>query len=210
VRIAQSRKSAIPKFDSPAWLAIGTLAGVVLIIDGLWSIIAQHTDPFFPFQVGRLFRMAFGIGLMIHCTNLLRVNLGKEKLLAGAVSWFKNRITWYTGAFRIAWLEKSFKIGVLACSAGIVVALLAGIGMTKLVILVAIALVGWGLEIMNSGMEHLMNNLSSGHDPVVKRVKDAFGAAPAFTYSAFWISWIILVVPTLYNLLIRQIFTIGN
>ena len=84
---------------------------------------------------------------------------------------------------------------------GIVIGLVAGIGMTKLVLLVAIACLGWGLEIANTSIETLLDIVNPEYSPKVKMVKDAFSAVPIFIYTAYVISWLILVGPPLWKML---------
>ena len=111
--------------------------------------------------------------------------------------WIYKRISWCWSAIRIAWRETSFKVGVVVCTIGIVIGLVAGVGMTNLCLLVAIALLGWGLEIANTSMETLLDIIHPKYSPKVKIVKDAFSTAPFFVYSAYVICWLILVAPTL-------------
>lgn len=69
--------------------------------------------------------------------------------------------------------------------------------MTKLVILVAVACIGWGMEIANGAMETLLDLIHPDYSPKVKVVKDAFAATCVFVFSAYVISWLILVSPFL-------------
>ena len=108
-----------------------------------------------------------------------------------------DRIKWYTGAIRIAWQEKSFKFGAFSSSAGIVVGVLLNIGMTHLVLLVAIAIIGLALEIVNSATEQLCDLITKEYDERIKIIKDAYGAIPAITFSCFWICWLIVIVASL-------------
>lgn len=107
----------------------------------------------------------------------------------------KLRVLW--DALGFAWRQTPFRIWVAICTVGIVIGLLLGVGMTKLVLLVAIACIGWGMEVANSAMETLMDVVHMSHSPKVKIVKDAFAAVPVFVYSAYVVSWLILVGPYL-------------
>lgn len=108
-----------------------------------------------------------------------------------------SKIKVWLDALRFAWKQKPFKVWLIICTLGIVIGLLLGIGMTQLVLLVAIACIGWGMEIMNSAMEYLMDIVHPRHSPKVKVVKDAFASVPIFVYGAYVISWLILVAPLL-------------
>lgn len=111
----------------------------------------------------------------------------------------KNQLICLFSAVSFAWRETSFRVGVILCTLGIAIGLLAGIGMTELVLLVAIACLGWGLEIANTSIESLLDIIHPDFNPRVKIVKDAFSAIPIFTYTAYAICWLILVAPTLWN-----------
>lgn len=100
-------------------------------------------------------------------------------------------------ALKLAWGDKSFRLWLIICTLGIVIGLVVGIGMTKLVLLVAIACLGLGLEVANTAMESLMDVIHPSYSQKVKVIKDAFGAVPVFIYTAYIISWMILVIPVL-------------
>lgn len=106
-------------------------------------------------------------------------------------------------ALRFAWKQKPFKVWVVICIVGIVIGLLVGIGMTELVLLVAIACLGWGLEIANTSIETLCDIIHPRYSPKVKIVKDAFSSVPIFAYSAYVICWLILVAPALWDKLVN-------
>ena len=102
----------------------------------------------------------------------------------------------------MAWAEKAFRVWLAICTIGIVIGLVVGIGMTQLVLLVAIACIGWALEIANTGVEKMMDVIHPQYSLKVKVVKDLFGAVPAIVYSAYVISWLILVTPSLIGILV--------
>ena len=107
-------------------------------------------------------------------------------------------------AIEFAWQETSLRMGVLFCTVGIVIGLWAGIGMTQLSLLVAIALLGWGLEIANTSIEYLLDIIHPKYSWKVKIVKDAFSAVPIFTYTAYAICWLILVAPTVFGRIVGE------
>lgn len=113
-----------------------------------------------------------------------------------------SKIRVWFDALKFAWGQKPFRVWLVICMAGIVVGLLLNIGMTRLVLLVAITCIGWGMEVMNSAVECLMDLVHPKYSPKVKIVKDAFASVPIFVYSAYVISWLILVSPALVRWLI--------
>ena len=109
----------------------------------------------------------------------------------------KLKVLW--NALKIAWREKVFKAWLFICTLGIVIGLLVGIGMTQLVLLVAIACMGWAMEVLNTAVETMMDIVHPSYSEKVKVVKDLFALVPAFLYSAYVISWMILVLPSLIS-----------
>ncbi len=108
-------------------------------------------------------------------------------------------------ALGFAWKQKPFRWWLLICTVGIATGLLLGMGMTQLVLLVAIACMGWAMEIANGAVETLLDIVHPDYSPKVKVVKDAFAAVCVFMFSAYVISWLILVSP----LLVRWILRLG-
>lgn len=104
----------------------------------------------------------------------------------------------FWSGLKIAWQQKVFKIWLAICTAGIMIGLLVGIGVTQLVLLVAVACMGWAMEIANRGIEIMMDVVHPNYSKKVKAVKDLFACVPIFLYSAYVISWLILVTPSLY------------
>ena len=59
------------------------------------------------------------------------------------------------------------------------------------------------MEIANTGVEVMMDVIHPQYSKKVKVVKDLFGAVPAVVYSAYVVSWLILVAPSLVERLFR-------
>ena len=112
-------------------------------------------------------------------------------------------LNWFSG-IRLAWCGNTvFRRMVAFSILGIVFALVARIGTLKVTLLLAIALVGFGMEIANSSIETLCDIVHPGKSEKVKEVKDAFSAVPIFTYTAYVVSWLILVAPPLWKMIVR-------
>ncbi len=197
----QTRVAKKPQFSSRIWLSIGVLAGIALIAQSI-----------FPSLFGSLFTIGIGIVLIIHCLEMMRywknhsvIYAGNFKLARTTLKgklWLWRRITCWTNSIRFAWQQTNFRVGVILCTLGIIMGLIIGIGMTELVLLVAIALLGWGMEIANTSIETLLDIVHPDYSDKVKVVKDGFSAIPIFTYTAYVICWLILVAPTLWERLI--------
>ena len=100
---------------------------------------------------------------------------------------------------KVAWKQKVFKVWLILCTIGIIIGIVSGIGMTQLVLLVAIACLGWGMEVANTSIEVLLDIVHPSYSEKVKVVKDCFSVVPIFVYSAYVISWLILVAPALID-----------
>jgi diacylglycerol kinase len=110
----------------------------------------------------------------------------------------------WLSAIRLAWRGNTvFRGMVLVSILGIVLALVARIGALKVSLLLAIACIAFGLEVANSSIEKLCDIVHPGKSEEVKAVKDAFSAVPIFTYTAYVASWLILVAPPLWKIIVR-------
>jgi len=106
-------------------------------------------------------------------------------------------------ATRAALKNRIFMCMAIFCVIGLVVGWLAGIGTLKLVLLFAIACIGIGLEIANLTVETMMDLVHREDCPEVKLVKDAFSAMPVYTFTAYVVSWLVLVLPALWKMIVR-------
>jgi len=191
---------AIPKFHNKISLYFGALAGFALA--GI-----TIADMFGGFEILQLFPLCVGFVLGVHCLDMVgyykchrivrivktdteRIIFQKNDVVA------HNKLCVWRDGLCFAWRQKSFKVWLALCTVGIIIGLLVGIGMTDLVLLVTIACLGWGMEIANSSIETLLDIVHPAHSPRVKVVKDAFATVPIFVFSAYIISWLILVIPS--------------
>ncbi len=66
-----TRNRGLPKFDTASGLVLGILFGLVLFVDNLWSLISGWGQAFFPFQLGKILGVAVGLGLAVHCIDMI-------------------------------------------------------------------------------------------------------------------------------------------
>lgn len=203
-----------PKFETPFWLWMGIIFGIILIIDAVWSMVYSY-QPFFPFQIGRIFRIILGLVLAIHSIDILiyrkkhnivvyKKDIDEHRVVISAHKnrgWLINRIMWWFDSIKFAWSDMKFRMGVLLCTSGIVLGVMAGVELSKITILITTACLAWGMEIVNSCVETLMDMIQPEYDKKVKIIKDAFSAVPIFGYTAYTICWLIIVLPTLWSVL---------
>ena len=182
------KRIAIPKFHDRVSIVLGVFTGLFLTIDGIIRL--------------NIIEGLIGLGLTIHMVDTFRlykkhrivkiIKTNTERLV-----YVTDRVGWWRDALKFAWSQFPFRVWVVICTLGITIGLLAGIGMTNLVLLVAIACLGWGMEVANSAVETLCDLIHPDYSPKVKIVKDAFASVPIFCYTAYVISWMILVIPRL-------------
>jgi hypothetical protein len=69
----------LPKFNTTGWLSVGVLFSLVLFADSLWAAIARWDVPFFPFQFANILGMIVGLGLGVHCVDMIFYNKKQSK-----------------------------------------------------------------------------------------------------------------------------------
>jgi diacylglycerol kinase len=195
---------SLPKFDDKTSLFFGAVAGLFLISSGVFH-------RWLP--VG-IIQMLIGGVLGVHCLDMARYyrnhrlvrvvpreeTEGDKKIRTRVKK--PNKVVVLGSAVNLLWSHKQFVIWLAICAIGIVIGLFAGIGMTRLVILVVIACMGWAMEAANTSIELLMDIVNPEYSEKVKAVKDVFSIVPVFAYSAYVIAWLILVSPTLVERII--------
>ncbi len=62
---------SLPKFDTALWLSAGILFSLVLFAINLWSLVASWHEAFLPFQCGKILGLLVGLGLGIHCIDMI-------------------------------------------------------------------------------------------------------------------------------------------
>jgi hypothetical protein len=65
------RTKGLPKFDSNIWLVFGILFSAVAFGDNLWSIVTNWNAAFFPFQLGKILGLLLGLGVAVHCLDMI-------------------------------------------------------------------------------------------------------------------------------------------
>ena len=68
---ASPRRKGLPKFDSTGWLSIGILFSLALFGNSMWAAIEHKDLQFFPFRFGEILGVIIGLGLAIHCVDMI-------------------------------------------------------------------------------------------------------------------------------------------
>lgn len=199
---------AFPKFHDRKSLYVGAFGGFLFAGSAIYILATQWQIQSYTFNCVQILQASVGLGLAIHCLNIIKyykahriiriVKTETERIIykdSDVLSGNKVRV--WLDALYIAWKQKSFRVWVSLCTIGIIIGLLVGIGMTDLVLLVAIACLGWGMEVANTAIETLLDIVHPAYSLKVKVVKDAFATVPKFVFSAYIISWLILVSPSI-------------
>jgi diacylglycerol kinase (ATP) len=117
---------------------------------------------------------------------------------------FKRIIANWLSGIRLAWRGNTvFRWMVAVSIMGIVLAWVVGIGVLRVSLLLGIACIAFGLEIANTSIEKLCDIVHPGKSEEVKMVKDAFSAVPIFAFTAYVVSWLILVAPAIWKWIAR-------
>jgi hypothetical protein len=70
-KVKLARGKSLPKFDSNVGLFIGIVFCALVFGDNLWSLIADWHSAFLPFQLARILGLLLGLGLGIHCVDMM-------------------------------------------------------------------------------------------------------------------------------------------
>jgi len=204
---------AFPKFHDRKSLYIGAFGGFLFAGSAIYTLATRWQIQSYTFNCIQILQASVGLGLAIHCLNVIKyykahriikiVKTETERIIYKDKEVVDgNKIRVWLDALYIAWKQKSFRIWLVVCTVGIIIGLSVGIGMTNLVLLVAIACLGWGMEVANTAIETLLDIVHPAYSPKVKVVKDAFATVPKFVFSAYVISWLILVSPSVVEWLL--------
>lgn len=197
----------VPTFHGRVSLLLGVIAGFFLSGFAIYNIILLRDNNI----VGNIIIVLVGVVLSAHCFDIFRyykrhriVKIQKTEThrIVTKASGNPSRLMCMWNALKIAWEQAPFRAWLIICTLGIVAGVLVNIGMTNLVLLVAIACLGLGMEVANTSIEVLLDIVHPAYSEKVKVVKDLFATVPIFVYSAYVVSWLILVVPSMWQRLV--------
>ena len=66
-----SKRKGLPKFETSGWLSVGIFFSLLLFIFSLWDIFSGRNELFFPSQLGNILGIIVGLGLGIHCVDMI-------------------------------------------------------------------------------------------------------------------------------------------
>ncbi len=68
---AKAPGKGLPKFDTAGWLSTGIIFSLVLVGVNIWSLVVGWKEAFFPSKFGEILGIAVGLGLGIHCVDMI-------------------------------------------------------------------------------------------------------------------------------------------
>jgi diacylglycerol kinase (ATP) len=106
-----------------------------------------------------------------------------------------NTVIWSLDGFRAAWAtEKTLRQWTLANVLSAVLALALDLTPAERGLILALGLLVLAAELINTGLEEVVDHLSPGKDPRAKKAKDCGSACVALTALAAGVAWVVVLV----------------
>lgn len=116
------------------------------------------------------------------------------KHLAAEMRRLANTAIWSWAGWRAAWAtEKSLRQWTLVNIASAALAFGLDLTAAERALILALGLVLLAAELMNTGLEEVVDYISRDHDPRAKRAKDCGSAAVALTALAGGVAWVVIL-----------------
>ncbi len=118
-----------------------------------------------------------------------------RELLAAEARRFANTVVWSWAGWSAAWAtEKTLRqwtvVNVLSAALAFTLHLTA----TERALILALGILVLAAELMNTGLEEVVDYISKAQDPRAKRAKDCASAAVALTAIAGGVAWLVVLV----------------
>ena len=108
---------------------------------------------------------------------------------------FANTVIWSLAGWRAAWAsEKSLRQWTIVNGLSVVLALVVDLSAAERALILALGLLLLAAEVMNTGLEAVVNYLSTEIDPRAKKAKDCGSAAVALTALAGGVAWVVVLI----------------
>jgi diacylglycerol kinase (ATP) len=108
---------------------------------------------------------------------------------------FANTVIWSWDGFRAAWAtEKTLRQWALANVLSAALAFALDLTPGERALILALGLLVLAAELINTGLEEVVDMISPGHDPRAKKAKDCGSACVALTAIAAGVAWGVVLV----------------
>lgn len=118
-----------------------------------------------------------------------------KELLGAEARRFANTVIWSLEGWRSAWAsEKTLRQWSVVNLLSVVLAFSLDLSPAERGLILALGLVLLAAELMNTGLEEVVDYISTNLDPRAKRAKDCGSAAVALTALAGGVAWIVILI----------------
>lgn len=118
-----------------------------------------------------------------------------KQLLAAEARRFANTVIWSLAGWRAAWAtEKTLRQWTVVNVLSVALALTLDLSPAERGLILALGLLLLAAELMNTGLEEVVDYLSKQTDPRAKKAKDCGSAAVAMTALAGGVAWLVILI----------------
>lgn len=118
-----------------------------------------------------------------------------KQLLAAEARRFANTVIWSLAGWRAAWAtEKTLRQWTVVNVLSVALALTLDLSPAERGLILALGLLLLAAELMNTGLEEVVDYLSKQTDPRAKKAKDCGSAAVALTALAGGVAWLVILI----------------
>ena len=118
-----------------------------------------------------------------------------REILTAEARRFANTVIWSVAGWRSAWAsEKSLRQWTVVNALSAALAFALDLSPAERGLILALGLLVLAAELMNTGLEEVVDYISKDQDPRAKRAKDCGSAAVALTALAGGVAWVVVLV----------------
>lgn len=118
-----------------------------------------------------------------------------KKILAAEARRFANTVIWSWDGWRAAWAtEKTLRQWTIVNLLSATLAFTLHLSPAERGLILALGLLVLAAELMNTGLEEVVDYLSRDIDPRAKKAKDCGSAAVALTALAGGVAWVVILI----------------
>lgn len=118
-----------------------------------------------------------------------------KELLAAEARRLANTVIWSLDGWRAAWAtEKTLRQWSVVNLLSAILALSLDLGTTERALILSLGLLILAAELMNTGLEEVVDYISKDIDPRAKKAKDCGSAAVALTAIAGGVAWLVILI----------------